>query len=200
MSRNDKLDKRVMSICGTIYLWSMDRFELHSKLLEFCKTSDYITHYYFIFHDDEENQLHFHYILRCNRSIRLSTMLNNLEVGLGIDRNQISVEVLRNLNYYLRYFLHVEEEDKKQYFISAIVSDESTALLESYINTDDFEITTERLIAYIVNSNTIDELMIRMGLKSFHKYRYEIKELWETRGSLSVRYKYLISGANDLPF
>ena len=61
MSRNDKLDKRVMSICGTLYLWQMDRYELQAKFLNFCNNNDYITHYYFIFHDDEPNQLHFHH-------------------------------------------------------------------------------------------------------------------------------------------
>lgn len=205
MSRNAKLDKRVMSMYGVISCWQVDIKKICEVLMTFFTLNEEILHYYFIFHDDEDTNLHYHYCIRLNRAVRCSTMLNKLETYFkahinGFDRNQIGVEPLTDLNAMLRYFIHFEYDDKKQYQPYDIKSDETYQMILSYINTDNYELTTERLIAYIVNASTIDDLMFRMGLRVYHKYRYEIKELWDNKSVLMIRYKHLISHSNDLPF
>lgn len=206
MSRKQNLDKRVMSIAGTIYLWQYSREEIQNALYHFCRDNDFVLHYYYIYHDDESDKLHFHYVLRLNRAIRLLTMLNNFEtffknqLGNAFDRDQVSVEGLTDLNAYLRYFIHLEYDDKKPYRPCDIYSDETLSMIEGYINSEGYELTAERLFAYIINSETLDDLMLKMGLKAFHKYRYEIKELWDSRGGLKARHPELVSDANDLPF
>lgn len=201
----NKLETRCLSMCGVISCWQTDIIRIKEVLNQFFTSSDYILHYYYIFHDDEVDNLHYHYVIRLNKAVRCSTMLNSLDDFFashikGFDRNQISVDRLTDLNAYLRYFIHLDYEDKKPYFPYQICSDETLQMIEGYINSDNCELTAERLISYVINSSTIDDLMISMGLKAYHKYRYEISQLWDNKTGLLVRYKHLKSDRNDLPF
>lgn len=208
MSHNalNSLATRCNRHCGTITIYedkgqSVER--IRATFLSFLHNQDNILHYYFIIHDDTERK-HIHFILIFATTYRLGTTLNKLSAYLNLDTTQIGIEKLTNLNAYLRYFLHLEEEvDKKRYDIMDIVSDENLTRLQDYIDTDDEVISSTRLISLVLTYANEVDIMNYLGLTTYHKYRYEIKLLYENMTYLALHYKHLIPEKkldNDLPF
>lgn len=207
MSHNslNSLATRCNRHCGTITIYedkgqSVER--TRSMLLSFVNNTDSILHYYFILHDDTEKR-HFHFIFIFATTIRLGTTLNKLSTFLNFDTTQIGIEKLTNLNAYLRYFLHLEEDlEKKRYDITEIISDENLTRLQDYIDTDDEVISATRLISLVLTYANEVDIMNYLGLTTYHKYRYEIKLLYENMSYLAYHYKHLIpeKKMNDLPF
>lgn len=208
MSRNslNSLATRCNRHCGTITLFENSTDELNrlkTSLLQYCNGTDSILHYYFIIHDDTDH-LHFHFIFIYNTTIRLGTTLNKLSAFLNVDTTQIGVEKLTNLNAYLRYFLHLEEDiSKKRYEVTDIFSDETLTRLQDYLDTDDEVLSVSRLISLVLTYQNEVDIMNYLGLTTYHKYRYEIKLLYEHTAYLSYNYPHLkpeYQYKKDLPF
>lgn len=202
MSRNSSINQRVVRACGTIYydeVCSLD--EVKKNMLKYCNNEQIIMHYYFINHDDDVTKQHLHYLFYFDTQVRLSTLLNRLEVVTGLPRDKISVEKCMDFNSYLRYMLHIEE-DKKQYSILDIVSDEGVDTIQKYIASDDITLNIRRLFQLIMKYDDEVDLMYHLDLPTYHKYRHEIKTLYERKIYLLVHYKFLDKddNSNNLPF
>lgn len=201
MSRRDSLGTRTTRICGTIYFPSdftqTDMISICDKLMH---SLDFVIDYYFILHDDAEF-LHVHYIILSSQVKRLQTYLNNINCILNFDEKLISVETLKNLNMYLRYFMHLDESDNvKRYLVTEIHSNKSVDEINYLLDNDTEELTAIQLIISVIKYPRSHDLMVHLGLHRFHKYRYEIRELQDNYMTISNQYKHLIDNTNDLPF
>lgn len=202
MSRNSSINQRVVRACGTIfYKGDCTLDELNKNMLKYCNNEQIIMHYYFINHDDDVDKPHLHYLFVFDSQVRLSTLLNRLEVVTGLPRDNISVEKCLDFNSYLRYMLHIGE-DKKQYAVVDIVSDEGVDTLQKYIASDDITLNIRRLFQLIMKYDDEVDLMYHLDLPIYHKYRHEIKTLYERKFYLLGHYKFLDreDNANNLPF
>ena len=181
IDKNVTMDSRVSAVCGSINFIEYKHEDLPTLIVELEKkllaNSEWVENYYLIFHDDTDTP-HIHYILELVGSIRIKTILNKLE-NLGYNRESVNIGKLGFLSSMLKYFLHLTEdsleEGKKVYPIEAILSNMSYEFISNYIECFDDVMTTERLIAicYECNFKNI-EIMKRLGLATFHKWRYEI--------------------------
>lgn len=91
-----------------------------SMLLDFLNKSSYIEHYAFIFHDSDDCEPHYHFLLCLVRSRRLSDVLNSINKE---GSSNVLVESCSSPSAIVRYFVHADDPDKYQYSVDSIVSD-----------------------------------------------------------------------------
>lgn len=201
-----KLDKKVSKVCGVLNLSKESTYEDLSSLLELfivgMENCNYVSHYFAIIHDDSD-VIHIHYAILMDSQKRILTMINKLCEICNLEPNQVSIEHLKNLNAILRYFLHMNE-DKKKYKISDIKSDMSTDEIASYVNSDSDaqSLTSKQLITSVLLYPNECDLMCILGLQTFHKYRNEIRTLYDHHAYVQSHYGYLLDeqNSNNLPF
>lgn len=178
-------DDRCQRFCGSINLDQYDKSVLPQLLEHFescCKDSDRIKEYYLIGHT-ETNTLHIHFILILRGLCRPKTILRLLEsFQLGRTLEAINLKKLSSIGAHLRYIVHQDEKSiksgKVQYDVSQIVSNMPIELIEDYISLQDDSLNTERLINICIECGDIIEVMKRLGLSTYHKYRDEVKTIF----------------------
>lgn len=173
------LDSRVLSCTGSINFKDnlhTDLPKLLSILENQLKELKFVENYYLIAHGDT-NTPHIHFAIELTGQKRLKTLLNDFE-KLGYNRNAINITKLLFLHSTIRYFLHLTDEsleDGKQiYCLDNIISNMPYEYLEDVINLEDDELNTEKLIQICLECCDKISIMKRLGLKTFHKWRYEI--------------------------
>lgn len=180
------LDTRVMCCCGSINYNNCDRSEdsimnIRKTFIAMCDTIDrVIENYYFILHFDTDI-VHIHYILELSNQVRLKSMLNHLESLLKVNRNAINIDKCVSVSNYLKYMLHLTDlsidDGKEVYSSDDIYSNLCDDIVQNYIDCDDNGLSIERLIDICFTSKDLIEIMRKLGLKTYHKYRYEIKDI-----------------------
>lgn len=207
MAKSRNLNSMYVRQCGIITLYDnlgQTMPNLLDLFRKFCFSYENVRHYYFIVHDDVD-KLHIHFAFIFEKPVRISTMISKISEFCNIDVLQVSCEKLVSLNANLRYMLHLDESiDKKRYAIDDIYSDESITSLQDYIDSDNDELTTTRLIQICLTYSNEVDIMNHVGLTTFHKYRYEIRVLLDNASYLAYHYKHLIPekifNDKDLPF
>ena len=187
----DKWSKRCVQWCGSINLkqYTIDDVpELKKRLCKCFDDSQRIESYFFIFHT-ETDTLHFHYVVQCYGAIRGKTLVNELHsYGFTESEFGINFDCLSSLGAMLKYFLHLdgydEEGEKKRYELEDIVSNYPIEVVENYIVLDDDTLNVDRLIQICLECGNIIAVMKRLGLNVYHKYRDEIKTIFNYEGHL----------------
>jgi len=189
---NTNQDTRVLACVGSINFREYKHCDLPSlaeKLTNLFERWLFVENYYLIWHDDTDTP-HIHYVLELTGQKRLKTLLNDFERE-GYNRASINIDKLGFLNASLKYFLHQTEEaiedGKKIYPLEAIISNLSIEALADIISLDEDVLTAERLIQICLECNTQIDVMKRLGLKCFHKHRYEVDLIYKWISTL--RYK-----------
>lgn len=196
-SDNHSLDTRCMKMSGVISLSCVENHQnFISRLFVFLSNAG-LDSFYFIYHDETEVK-HIHYLVILKRICRLKTFLNKLAEGLNMPSLAISIEKCSSVNSMLRYFLHIGERDKKLYIIDDIRSNMPVNFIDNLINSDDDSIDFSRLLTIVCESKTELEIMNKLGLKTYHKYRYEIRIMMEDRWNADKMYEEMMS--NKTPF
>lgn len=190
-----QLDRFVYYACGSV---NFDNITLHKETLldlfvQFADSYSKISKYYFIAHDDTE-VFHIHFIYYLSSQVRLMTIFNKMRDFFvsknKLIRNEGGINLMKceSINAHLRYFLHIDDkskkEGKKQYELEDIVSNDDIDIIEGLINSRKGEIDAYYLRDCVLDCANDFELMNKLGLKVFHKYRYEIDILKEMRISL----------------
>ena len=91
-----------------------------SMLLSFLDKSSYVEHYAFIYHDSDDSEPHYHFLLCLSRSRRLSDVLNSIKKE---GSSNVLIESCSSPSSIVRYFVHADNPDKFQYSADGIVSD-----------------------------------------------------------------------------
>lgn len=200
-----KLDCRVMSAFGSININDVDKLHLNIDVFQkFLKSVDNISDYFLIAHDDT-NTFHIHYLIKLRRQTRLSTIINMLADGLTINTLAINIDKCRGFNQCLRYMIHIDSaskiENKKVYNVVDIVSNHNIDDITSLLQCDDEnDISWESLIKGVIRFNKVSDLIKYFGLKNYHKYRFEIRDLLDEKlnsPKFMMEYSYL---NDDMPF
>lgn len=185
MSKN-KLETRVISAFGSINLNGVENSAIFMKLLaNFFEDYAVCEEYYLIEHNETET-LHIHYLIRLNKQVRLSTLINLISDGMNINPLAINIDKCRGFNQCLRYMLHIDDssklENKKVYQVSDIVSSSDEKNIINLIQSDDdLDLSWELLIKAVIKYSRTSDLIKYLGLKNYHKYRFEIKDLIEEK-------------------
>lgn len=174
------MDTRVIACVGSINFKEYTKEDLPVLLMNLTNKLDnlsFVENYYLIAHNETDTP-HIHYALELTGQKRLKTLLNDFS-RLGYNRESVNIDKLGFLNATIKYFLHADEESikegKKLYQLEDIVTNMPYEYLEDLLCLDDDEMNTERLIQICIEceGNKI-QIMRRLGLKTFHKWRCEI--------------------------
>lgn len=180
---------------------------LIQHLMQFVDNYNRIGNYYFIVHDDTDI-LHIHFAFVLSSQTRLETIFNKLADVIVYkykdtrDTFGINIEKCSNLNAYLRYMLHIDEasikQNKKKFDIENIITNDSVNSIEGIINSKKGNIDAYYLRNAVLDSSSDFDLMVKLGLQVYHKYRYEIDLLKQQRISLLLEREK--EKERDLPF
>ena len=116
----NELNSSSKYVCGVCYDLSI--------LLEYMNKSSYIEHYAFIYHDSDDCEPHYHFLLCLARSRRLSDVLNSIKKE---GTSNVLVESCSSPSSIVRYFIHADNPDKHQYAVDSIVSDTDLSYFDS---------------------------------------------------------------------
>ena len=152
--------------------------------------------YFFILHDlDNKDYLHYHCVVILNKKKTQKSFLKYIVNSLcpfaefGIINNLFECKVCYSLNGAVQYLTHKNYEDKEQYDISKVISNDY-GLFNVYYNDVDNELNIEDLDNIILSSKGSYKFIIyKVGYKNFNKYYRVIDKL----------YKYYF-GEKDLTF
>lgn len=198
----NKLDTRVLCAFGSIN--DNDKIltieSIKKMFIDFVNVSDF----YFICHDDT-NTLHYHYLIKLKKQTRLSTIINFIADYLSINTLAINIDKCRGFNQCLRYMLHIDDsskiDNKKVFDVADIVSNDNIENINNFLQSDDDDLMSfEFLIKGVLKYSKTSDLIKYFGLKNYHKYRFEIRDLLDEKlnsPKLQMDYQYLI---DDLPF
>lgn len=205
MSHRESLDTRCTKICGVVTLpKDYPSKVLEVKLVDFFNSYNVCVRYYIILHDENEENLHFHYACSLSSQKRLKTFLNDMNNFLALGINYIGVESMRSLSGMLMYFIHANQEHKKEYLVEDIISNDNEEIIFDLIDMKAAEVTTIYLIEMVLRFDHDSDLMKYIGLTTYHKYRNEIKVLRDESFYLNAKYKYLLDkkfdAEGELPF
>lgn len=193
------LNRFVYYACGSINYDTKSIDDIPS-LIEHLVTAidsyNRISKYYLIAHT-ETDLLHIHFIFYLSSQSRLLTIFNKLRDVLVYKyhdtRNDEGINIAKceSINAHLRYFLHLDEKSKKKgkkvYVLDDIVSNDDIDVIEGLINSRKGEIDAYYLRDCVLDCSDDFELMNKLGLKVYHKYRYEIQNMKEMRASLALK-------------
>lgn len=193
----NKLDRFVYYACGSVNydLKTQDDIStLYEHFGKFIESYSKISKYYFIAHT-ETKTLHIHFVFYLSSQVRLMTLFNKMSDYLVFkyhdtrDSDGINIQKCDSINAYLRYMLHQDDsskrENKKRYEIEDIISNDDIDIIETLIQSRKGDIDAYYLRDCVLDCSDEFELMNKLGLKVYHKYRYEILTLREMRVKLA---------------
>lgn len=190
MSKFKLLDK-CKKFCGSINLKDVkDTKDLHLKtifLSNILESNPLIDTFYLVHHDETETN-HIHYLIVYKTQIRGQTLLNYLADSLHIEGIAVNVDKVAYVGAHLRYMIHQDEEskklNKKRYEVEDIISNDNREIIEGYLTSKSDDLTFEFLKKLVLAYSHEWQVMERLDLKLYHKYRFEIHFLYENRGTL----------------
>ena len=137
--------------------------------------------------DDETNHvktLHYHLVISLYNNCRVSTMLNIIVDLFHCNENQVSIEKCNNLISSTRYLIHLDDFEKEPYNRTDIVCNDYS-LLKDYLDYVDKIKDAKDLIAIVRQFPNLLELIARIGLDNYKRYRTTIHDI---RLELNTRY------------
>lgn len=177
----------VYNVCGIISLGkekypSFERKDINERFFQYFSymlDCGLVNNFYFIFHDEIKDNPHIHYALNLPKQIRITTMCNKIAQNCSVPTLSVTIDKMLNLVNMLVYFIHDTDVEKFQYQVSDIISNQNNDVVESYFE----KVEDTNRVDYYLNlcfelKNKI-EIMKIIGIKEYHKYRYEIAELWD---------------------
>ena len=99
-----------------------------SMLLAFLQKSCFVEHYAYIYHNSDDSEPHYHFLLCLVRSRRLSDVLNSIKKE---GSSNVLLESCSSPSSVVRYFVHADNPEKFQYSVDSIVSDTSLTYFDS---------------------------------------------------------------------
>lgn len=187
-------EKRPTKMCGSINFntLSHDDFNAIESVKEKIKTcfacSDNVAEWYVIYHSGT-NTPHYHYILTLKRQTRVGTMINYIADFLGINPLAVNCKPCSSVSAQVRYITHHEEDIKVQFSIDDIESNMSREYIKLLYESDDDTFDFHRLVEIIFECGNEIQVMEKLGIALFHKYRYEIKIMLDNSSYVADYYR-----------
>lgn len=190
-----KLDTRVNKAFGSVNLkdWDSTAIDQLSVVVEtIFKNYVPLTDYFFIWHT-ETDTLHFHFLIFLSKQVRLSTIINYISDSMGISSLAVNIDMCRGVSLCLRYMLHIDDtskiENKKIYNYNDFISNHDISYIDQLIQMDEEdEVTTQTLINLVIKYSSKVDIMYALGLKTYHKYRSEIKDMFDDKFHIMAKY------------
>lgn len=193
MSKEFKLSDRTKKFCGSINfkeLNNCENLDIKVKLLyHILECNPLIDTFYLIGHGETETK-HLHYIICYKNQIRGQTVLNYLAEAMEVNPLAVNIQKLAFIGSHLRYIIHQDPDSiklgKKRYEITDIQSNDNKEIIEGYISSKSDDLTYDFLRRLVIAYPHEYQIMERLELKLYHKYRAEIKTLLDSRSMLMV--------------
>lgn len=164
--------------------YSLERINnLKIKLNEYCcerfKLYAFILHDKDVLEDGSTKTPHIHLVgvYNTNRQ-RLSTILNDLSVHVGVNDLAISIDKMNDINGSIQYLLHRNNPQKYQYDVSQITTSLELDELNLYLQRESNSISTSGLLDIIRNAKSKIDVYESIGLENYRQYRQVINDLW----------------------
>lgn len=187
------LNRYVTYACGFVDFEGKEEKDvpnLMEDFIRFCDSYNQITKYYLMAHT-ETDCLHIHFIFYSSKNVCLMTYFNKLrswfieKKKLVRDDQGISIAKCESINGHLRYLTHTDKASvdahKKQYSIDDFVSNDEIENIDTMIHSRKGTIDAYMLRDAVLDCPHEFDLMVRLGLPIYHRYRYEIQTIRENR-------------------
>lgn len=145
--------------------------------------------YYYIVHDKDINDmgvkktLHIHWLFITSERTRLKTKLSEVNDYLfgGKDktRSLITIEIWKDYEGAIQYLVHKNDEDKYQYKVSDIVTNEKETLIQILEYTGNVNLSIDRIKYLCWTYNSLIDVLSNIGLVASRNYLNVIKTIWQ---------------------
>lgn len=142
-------------------------------------------HYWLIAHDRDLNKetgelkrLHYHLVLDFPSRHTKTAVIKMLQFQLDIPKEAISVRISDSLNHDIRYLTHMDylEEGKVAYHPSEVMTDDQSTFEKALEDSAD-RLTTAYVFEVAKTSKNIEEVIKRLGVNQYLRYRMVIRDL-----------------------
>lgn len=128
---------------------------------------------------DENGELerpHWHIALDLRTRHTKQGIINILARCLSVAKERVSVRECRSLTRSIRYLMHMDNPEKTPYLPSDVITNDKSGLIQAMsCSSDDLNFTD--LITAIKASKSPVELINRIGLRNYQRYRSTILDL-----------------------
>lgn len=145
--------------------------------------------YAYIFHDHDKDdegkpkRNHYHIVLAMSSPVRTTTIIKQLSDVLGESPFAISAMPAYDLARSVQYLSHMNDPEKYQYhpFLDVEYNFDENAY-KNLIYDRDEESTFLKITELIQQCDTLTELIYRLGIGLYTKYRAPIQDMWKEKG------------------
>lgn len=124
---------------------------------------------------------HVHFVFRSCKRTRLLTWIYRIAYAVGYEkaqRNLVSVENCKCFPFAIQYLTHYNHAEKFQYSVDDIVTNLTRKQLDFYYESDGTYLDVETLIELVRTSSSQTEIIRRIGLETYMRFRYPITTIW----------------------
>lgn len=130
---------------------------------------------------------HVHFVFRAFERTRLSSWIIRIADVLGFGKDQrilVSVENCRCFPYAIQYLLHLNHAEKYQYPRDALITNLTRDQIDFYLQSDGTYLDPHTLLDLVRSSNSLTEIIMRLGLETYNRYRIVITTMfYETKNN-----------------
>lgn len=193
------LNKYVHYACGVINFDIKTHDDLSGLMdlfVKFVDSYNNISDYFLIAHD-ETNVPHIHFIFYSHKQVQVMTYYNKLrnwfvdKYHATRDEKGINIDKCESINAHLKYLVHRDKEsialNKKQYSSDDFVSNQDSEYIDNLIASKKGVIDAYLLRDAVLDTTSEFDLMVKLTLPVFHRYRDEIRIIRENRAFLKLQ-------------
>lgn len=190
------LQKYVHYVCGFVDFDMKTKEDIPSLMesfVKFCDSYSKLTNYYLIAHD-ETDVLHIHFIFYSLAQVQVMTYFNKMsdwfvdKYHLTRNREGISIAKCENINSHIKYIVHQDKNSiasgKKRYEFEDIISNVDVDTIEKMAQSKKGIVDAYYLRDVVLDSRNDFEIMVKLGLATFHRFANEIRYMKEERAYL----------------
>lgn len=141
------------------YYWAIQHY---------CDTSD----------DGEIERIHWHIVFEYQSRKTYTGVIRDLADLLLVSDNRISVDPCRSKVASIRYLMHLDDPDKAPYLPSDVLTNHYPMLVEA-ISRNWEELTIEDIVDVVKNAHNEMDVITRIGLKNYQRYRSTINDVYK---------------------
>lgn len=126
--------------------------------------------------DHTRKREHWHIVIETKTRRTCTGIVKNLADVLNVSPNRVSVRECRDMISSIRYLMHLDDEDKFLYNAFDVITNDRDGLIEA-LNRPFSDMTVDDLLEIINKSDNEIDIMRRIGLKQFVRYRSVIRDI-----------------------
>lgn len=135
-----------------------------------------ILHNHDVLDDGTFKRPHWHIVIESVTKHTTTGIVRDLADCLGVNDNRVSVRECMSLIASIRYLIHIDDPDKYCYVPFDVITTDKAKFIEA-LNRNDDDVTIEEVISICRDSNDVIDVMKRLGLKNYQRYRTTIKDV-----------------------